>query len=116
MQQLDIPIIHRTYELYRELHELQKTIPKMERFTLWVRCEDTTLKILEGLIRVGYIPQELRASQLVTVSTEVDLLKVFLRLSVDVKAITQKKSIPIQEKLDEIGRMLGGWIKSVKQR
>jgi len=116
MQQLDIPIIHRTYELYRELHELQKTIPKMERFTLWVRCEDTTLKILEGLIRVGYIPQELRASQLVTVSTEVDLLKVFLRLSVDVKAITQKKSIPIQEKLDEIGRMLGGWLKSLRTK
>ncbi len=116
MQQFDIPIIHKTYELYRELHELQNTIPKMERFTLWVRCEDTTLKILEGLIRVGYLPQETRASKLVTVSAEIDMLRVFLRLCVDVKAITQKKSLPLQEKLDEIGRMLGGWIKSTKQR
>lgn len=34
MQQFDVPIIHKTYELYRELHDLQKTIPKVERFTL----------------------------------------------------------------------------------
>lgn len=116
MQQFDVPIIHKTYELYRELHDLQKTIPKVERFTLWVRCEDTTLKILEGLIRVGYLPQETRASKLVTVSAEIDMLRVFLRLAVDVKALTQKKSLPLQERLDEIGRMLGGWIKSSRTK
>ncbi len=116
MQQFDVPIIHKTYELYRKLHELQSSIPKMERFTLWVRCEDTTLKILEGLIRVGYLPQETRASKLVAVSAEIDMLRVFLRLSVDVKALTQKKSLPLQERLDEIGRMLGGWIKSSRTK
>jgi len=116
MQQFDIPIIHRTYELYRELHDLQKTIPKVERFTLWVRCEDTTLKILEGLIRVGYMHQEARPSQLVGVSAEIDMLRVFLRLSVDIKALTQKKALPLQERLDEIGRMLGGWIKSSRTK
>jgi hypothetical protein len=116
MQQFDIPIIHRTYELYRELHDLQKTIPKMERFTLWQRCEDTTLIMLEGLMRVGYIPLEERAAQLVSVGVNVDMLRVFLRLSVEIKAIPQKKALPLQERLDEIGRMLGGWIKTTKQR
>ena len=116
MQQFDVPIIHKTYELYRELHDLQKTIPKVERFTLWVRCEDTTLKILEGLIRVGYLPQETRAPKLVTISAEIDMLRVFLRLSVDIKALTQKKALPLQERLDEIGRMLGGWIKSSRTK
>jgi hypothetical protein len=116
MQQFDIPIIHKTYELYRELHELQRTIPKIERFTLWMRCEDTVLKVLEGLIRAGHLSQDVRATQLVTVSAEIDMLRVFLRLSVDIKAITQKKSLPLQEQLDEIGRMLGGWIKSIKPR
>jgi hypothetical protein len=28
--------------------------------------------------------------------------------------VLQKKYILLQEKLDEIGRMLGGWIKSLK--
>ena len=49
MQQFDIPIIHKTYELYRSLHDLEKTIPKMDRFTLWQRAENSALDVLEGL-------------------------------------------------------------------
>jgi len=77
MQQFDIPIIHKTYELYRAMHELEKTIPKMERYTLWQRAENTTLDILEGLLRVGYLAQERRAENLIRVSAQVDMLRVF---------------------------------------
>jgi putative aminopeptidase FrvX len=34
----------------------------------------------------------------------------------DVKAIDSKKYVLIEAHLDEIGRMLGGWIKSTKER
>ena len=116
MQQTDIPIIHQTYELYRALHALEKTIPKMERFTLWQQAENTLLSGLRSLIRVGYLPQESRLPQLMNVSAEIDMLRVFIRLTLDVKAIPQQKYIALQEKIDEIGRMLGGWIKSLKQK
>ncbi|RIL12310.1 MAG: diversity-generating retroelement protein Avd [Proteobacteria bacterium] len=116
MQQFDIPIIHKTYEFYRALHDLQKVIPKMERFTLWQNCENTALQTLAGLLRVGYAPPEKRLEQLASVGINIDMLRVFLRLAVDIKALTPKKCLPLQEKLDEIGRMLGGWIKSLKQK
>lgn len=116
LQQADIPIIHNTYELYKAFHKLEKTIPKMERFTLWQQAENTLLLVLKGLMRVGYLPQESRFPQLVNVSAEVDMLRVFLRLSFEVKALDQKKYIALQENLDEIGRMLGGWMKSLKQK
>ena len=88
----------------------------MERFTLWQQAENILLSVLKGLIRVGYLPQEARLSQLINVSADVDMLRVFLRLSLDVKALPQKRYITLQEKLDEIGRMLGGWIRSLKQK
>lgn len=116
MQQFDIPIIHKTYELYRDVHALEKNIPKMERYTLWQRSENSALDILEGLLQVGYLPQEKRADHLIRVSARVDMLRVFLRLSLDVKAINQKKYIALQQAVDEIGRMLGGWMKSLKQK
>jgi hypothetical protein len=34
----------------------------------------------------------------------------------DIKAIDAKKYIIIEANLDEIGRMLGGWIKSTRDR
>jgi hypothetical protein len=116
MQHGDIPIIHKTYELYRALHDLQNGIAKMERYTLWARCENATLQMLEGFIRVGYLPPEERAPKLTALAAEVDMLRMLLRLSIDVKALALKKAIPLQQQLDEIGRMLGGWIKSARQR
>jgi len=48
-------------------------------------------------------------------SLKLNLLRVFLRLCKEVKAIDNKKYVLLQEKIDEIGRMLGGWIKSTKE-
>jgi hypothetical protein len=67
----------------------------MERLTLWQQAENTLLAVLRGLIRVGYLPQESRVAQLINVSADVDMLRVFLRLSLDVNALPQKKHIKI---------------------
>jgi len=116
MQNFDLPIIRKTYELHQALHEFQRTIPKAARYTVWQRCENRSLEILEGFFRVGYLPQDARSERLIDVSAHIDMLRIFVRLSYDVKAISQKKYLVIQQKLDEIGRMLGGWIKSIKQK
>jgi hypothetical protein len=38
----------------------------------------------------------------------------FLQLSWEIKSLDSKKYIFLSEKLNEIGKMLGGWIKSLK--
>ena len=116
MQPFDIPIIHKAYELFRAIHALQKTVPKMERFTLWQRIENVALDILQGFLRAGYLPQESRAEALISTSVLVDTLRLLIRLSSDVKAISQKQYLLLQQSIDEIGRMLGGWLKSIKQK
>lgn len=88
----------------------------MERYSLWSRVEATALQMLEGFVHVGYLPLEQRAQRLAGLAAEVDMLRMFIRLAVDIKVLQLKKVVPLQERLDEIGRMLGGWIKSVRQR
>jgi hypothetical protein len=116
VQQLDVPIIQKTYELYKTMHGYQKSIPKLERFTLWQKCENAALAVLEGLIQAGYLSPDRRADLLTRVSAHVDMLRVFLRLALDTKAIDQKKYIALQAITDEIGRMLGGWLKSIRSK
>ena len=41
------------------------------------------------------------------------ILKTLIRAVFDVKAIDQKKYLLLQGSLQEIGKMLGGWIKSI---
>ena len=116
MKQFDVPIIAKTYELYREIHALQKSIPKTDRHSLWVRVQNSTIDVLEGLLQVGYLSPENRISALIKISAKVDILRVFLRLASDTKAINNKKYLHLQEQLDEIGRMLGGWLKSSRAK
>ncbi|MCB0318624.1 MAG: diversity-generating retroelement protein Avd [Bdellovibrionales bacterium] len=115
MKQLDIPIIQSSYKFYLELQSYQKQISKNTRYTLWKKCENCSLRILEMLIQAGYLNQKQRLNQLITISAQIDMLRIFLRLAFDTKVFNQKKHIEFLTSLDEIGRMLGGWLKSIKK-
>ncbi len=45
-------------------------------------------------------------------SIKIDMLKVLLRLAKDCKSIRDKDYIALQLTLQEIGKMLGGWIRA----
>jgi len=44
-------------------------------------------------------------------SIKLDLLKLFLKIFWEIKAINDKKYIAISKHLNEAGKMLGGWIR-----
>lgn len=52
---------------------------------------------------------------LTRISIKLDLLKILLRLSKDSQAVKNNKYLELQASLQEIGKMLGGWIRHVKQ-
>lgn len=116
MRQFEVPIVQKTYELFCSLHSLQKSIPKMERHSLWLRVENTALDILQSLLQAGYVEPNQRAALLIKISAQVDMLRVFIRLSSDTKTISTKHYSQLQEETDEIGRMLGGWLKSIRAK
>ena len=109
---LDIPIFHRMYDLYKLLHSYQSKIPKSARYTLWQKCENTTLALLEALIETGYRKGEDRTQSLYTINNRLDLLKVLIRLAKDTHTIDNPQYLEIQTVIQEIGRMIGGWIKA----
>lgn len=110
---LDIPIFHKTYELYKILISYYNKIPKIQRYTLWQKCENSTLAILEALIETSHRKGEERIQLLHAISNKLDLLKVLIRLAKETRAIDNQQYLAIQTSLQEIGRMIGGWIKSV---
>ena len=51
------------------------------------------LRAIELLIQVSHISQEKRINHLARTSVEIDMIRVFLRLALDIKAIDKKKNI-----------------------
>ncbi len=115
MEELDIPILRKAYDLYRTFHGLRSVVPKADRYTLWQRSENLILDLLEGILLASQLPRAEKLPYLEKVSVKLNVLRLFLRLTKDAKALELKKVILLQEIVDEIGRMLGGWIKSTKE-
>jgi hypothetical protein len=88
------------------------SFPKTKRYTLGQKLDNTTLEIFELLFSVPTSPNKTLTLQ--QISTKLDLLKILLRLSKDSLALTDKKYLELQLILQEIGKMLGGWIRSTK--
>ena len=114
MNEFDIPIFKKSYDLYKTFHEYHRLIPKKDRFTTFERSENVLLDIMSGIFRASGQSKKEKISTLEQVSVNLNLFRVFIRLMKDTKGIDNKKYTVVQSEVDEIGRMLGGWIRSLK--
>lgn len=109
----DIPILQKMYELYKTFYSYSLNFPKKDRFGIGQRCEDLMLTLLQKIIRASKTSRDIKKRALYEVSIDLDTLKILIRLMKDVRVLDLKKYTVLQENLHEIGKMLGGWIKSL---
>jgi four helix bundle protein len=111
---LDIPIFTKLYDFYKNLSQILVLFPKAKRYTLGEKIDNLTLEILESSIAAGISLREKKLPHLEKAIISLDLLKILLRLAKDIQCLDNKKYLQLQESLQEIGRMLGGWKRSIK--
>jgi len=109
---LDIPIFQKAYELYKVFYEYEAHFPKKDRYTLGQRIENAILDVIEAIIIASQLSKSEKLPVLKKASVKLDLLKVLVRLAKDLKALDNKKYLILESNIQEIGKMLGGWIKA----
>ena len=114
MDQTDIPIFKKLYELYKLLHSYRAGVPKADRYSLWQKTESSCLELLELIFSAAASSKQTKQDLLQAASVKLNSLRVFIRLAKETRVIDSKKYLVLQTLLDEIGRMLGGWLRSVK--
>lgn len=95
-------------------HEILPNFSKDSRYTLGQKIDLCFLEVIENIIKASYSSDVEKLIFLKRASTKLDLLKFFLQIAWEIKSLDNKKYILLSEKLNEVGRMLGGWIKSIK--
>ena len=106
----DLTIFQKTYELIQYLYPMVNKFPKNQRFVLGQRIENSALGVLEGIIVAN---NELdKEEALKKTSVELEKLRIFMRLAKDLKFVSFKQYEYVSGLINEIGKMLGGWIKS----
>ena len=89
--------------------------PKQSRYTLGAKIDTYFLVVIELLFVASYLPKGEKRPYLQKASIKLDLIKFFLQIAWEVKSLDNKKYIAFSEPLDEIGKMLEGWIKGIEK-
>ncbi|OGE76525.1 MAG: hypothetical protein A3C85_03820 [Candidatus Doudnabacteria bacterium RIFCSPHIGHO2_02_FULL_48_21] len=109
----EIPIIAKTNELYKIYYQYLQLFPKKDKYALGNKCEMYIIATIELLIEAGSAPKEQKLALLKKANVKFDALKFFLRAAHDLKILDNKKYLLLQTHIQEIGRMLGGWQRSL---
>lgn len=109
-----LPIINRTYEVYKNIVEMNNTLSKRWRYSIGVSMENSILSLLEELIMAKNAPKQLKGTYLIKASALLEVSRLKLRLFLELQLINETKVFQMQSKMEEIGKMLGGWLKSIQ--
>jgi four helix bundle protein len=112
--QNETPIVIKTYDLYKSIHIVIRLFSREEKYTLGEKIKEAIMDMLQLFIEAEYSPRSSKIVILEKASVKLDFLKLLVRMSYDLKLINEKKYLDLESQLQEIGKMLGGWIRSNK--
>lgn len=110
----DLPIFQKLYDFYRSFYGVIDHFPRKARDVLGANIERTVLELLELVDRASYAAGHSKRQLVETATQRLDFLKVLIRLCCELKIIDQKKYFFLEAQLQTIGRMLGGWLKTIR--
>ena len=110
-EKLEIPLISKLKDAYKEAHKFLSLIPKFEKYTLGEKIENSVLDAVELVIIANGTSKYEKEKYLQKVNSKIELLKLLYRFSLDCNLIDERKYLEIQINIQEMGKMTQGWIK-----
>jgi hypothetical protein len=104
------PIFAKTYDLLRWLIPATVKFPRQHRFVLAATIQRVALQFHERLIEAARAPDP--RSKLHEADTDLAKLRLYLRLCRDLGMLSPGQYEHVARMVDEVGRLLGGWLKA----
>ncbi|MEK7553526.1 MAG: four helix bundle protein [Patescibacteria group bacterium] len=112
----NLTIIIQTVGLYKSWHEFLPHFTKDSRYSLGIKIDALIIEIAGLFFTASRLPKEQKLPYLQKSGLKLDSLKFLFQMAWEIKSLDNKKYIVISEKLDAIGKMLGGWTKQTEKQ
>ncbi|QQS64463.1 four helix bundle protein [Candidatus Saccharibacteria bacterium] len=110
----ELGIILKVQELYNATCKICDKLDPSKKQTIGRHTETSLLDLLELLIMAKHAPKAHKAVYLIKASAKLEIAQFLLRSLLEQKLANETTLHQINAKTLEIGRMLGGWLKSEK--
>lgn len=102
-----LPVYRDTYQLILKVFEVTKDFSKEYKYTLGQDMKRDALQLMRSIYRAN--KHKNRIEHLEVFLDELELLKLEIRLCVDMKLLPIKKQAALSELLERIGKQVTGW-------
>ncbi|MBI5399090.1 diversity-generating retroelement protein Avd [Candidatus Saganbacteria bacterium] len=109
-----LKVISRTYDLLKWLLPLVSKFPRDKRYTLGQRLENKLLDILALLLEANY--SKVKIDLLKKANLELEIMRHLVRLCYDLQYMNLGRYEFCSGQLNEIGKLVGGWIRQQAAR
>jgi hypothetical protein len=104
-----IPLLQKAKDLYLLWYGYYKSLPKEHHYTLGAKIDILLTEIIEAMSSASFLARTEKQPYIKMAIRKTDAVKVFLLILWETKSLDNKKYLALAEKINEIGRMLGGW-------
>lgn len=106
------PLFTKSYELANWLLPATMKFPRTYRAALGGRLQQSAVDLLVEMTAARYGAD--RLGSLGRADGLLEVMRVLLRLAKDQRVLAEKPYLEAAGRLDELGRMIGGWTKQLK--
>ena len=110
------PVVVKIYKTYQVASPLLLNFPKPYRYSLGQTLDRALLNMLELIFEANSLPRLLWETPLLKAQAKCELSKILLRLAAELKLIKETQYFQLIANLQEVGKMLHGWINYVRKQ
>src|SRR4030042_3009426 len=106
-----IKIFQCDYILYIEIYKTTGNFRREFKYSLGEKLKNSAHEILDAIMRTNSMPDKEKQKCFPEIDFKKENLRVYLRIAADLKLISPGRLGVLNERIEELGRQLGGWQK-----
>lgn len=106
-----IKIFQCAYMLTIEVYKTTGNFSREFKYSLGEKLKNATHEILDAIIKTNAAPDERKQEYLSEIDFKKENLRLYLRIASDLKLVSPGRLGVLNEKIEDLGRQLGGWQK-----
>ena len=109
---IELPVYKASYDLLLEVFQFTKDFHKEYKYTVGESIKKETIALLTLIFRAS--SRQDKQAVIQEARERIEVIRLFIRLMNDMKQMSLKKFVHINQKVEEVSKQLSGWQKSLR--
>ena len=110
-----IKIFQSVYTLCLEIYKITRNFKKEYKYTLGERLKSLIHDILDLVVKTNSMPDKEKSQGLSELNYKKENLRIHIRMAFDLKMVSRGQLGILNQRIEEIGKQIGGWQKWLNQ-